>query len=170
MMFVRGLMICGALLGAAIGSSASADMILPAGADGWHTWQVDEPGASTEMCCYTGKRGAGSRGACNLDGRNMSFSSDGDCSAAPGTIQVYVRLEHGTPDDIHVLSSLCPVATESAVSDHGLVSADENLAWFRSIIEDKHLGKDVREEALFALVQSNSDKAYAYIDTLLSQR
>lgn len=169
-MFVRRLIIGGVLLGAAIGSNAFADVILPASANGWHTWQVDEPGASTEMCCYSWKRGAGSREACNLDGRNMSFSNDGDCSAAPGTIQIYVRLERGTPDDIHVLSSLCPVSTESAVSDHGLVSADENLAWFRSIIEDKGLGKDVREEALFALVQSNSDKAYAYIDNLLSQR
>lgn len=46
----------------------------------------------------------------------------------------------------------------------------EAISNIRSIIEDKHLGKDVREEALFALVQSNSDKAYAYIDTLLSQR
>ncbi|MCJ7591231.1 MAG: hypothetical protein MUO51_07750 [Woeseiaceae bacterium] len=46
----------------------------------------------------------------------------------------------------------------------------EAISNIRSIVEDKRLGKDVREAALFALAQSNSDKAYAYIDTLLSQR
>lgn len=160
----------GVFLGTVIWSGNSAADILPAGTDGWHTWQVDEPGASTEMCCITWKSGDRSREGCNLDGRSIAFSDDGDCSAAPGTVQVYARLDNGVPKDIRVLSSNCPVSTESAVADHGLVSVKENMRWFRTVIEDTDLAKDVREEALFALVNSSSDAAYAYLDKLLSSR
>jgi hypothetical protein len=157
------------LMSAAILSSATADEILQPTADGWHTWQVDEPGVSSEMCCFTWKRGDNSRKGCNLDGHTIAFSDSGDCAVAPGTIQVYVRLDDGEPKDIRVLSSNCPVSTESEVADHGLISASESLAWFRSIIEDQRLDIDVREEALFGLVQSESDAAFDYIDSLLTQ-
>ena len=140
------------LMGAAVLSSATADEILQPKIDGWHTWQVDEPSVSSEMCCFTWKRGDASRKGCNLDGHTIAFSDSGDCAVAPGTIQVYMRLDDGEPKDIRVLSSNCPVSTESEVADHGLVSAGESLAWFRSIIEDQRLDIDIREEALFGLV------------------
>ena len=158
----------GVLLGAVAWSGDSVADILPAGADGWHTWQVDEPSASTEMCCISWKHGDRSGKGCDLDGSNISFSDSGDCAAAPGTIQVYVRLENGTPRDIRILSSNCPVTTEATVTDHGLISVAENMGWFRGIIEDRGMANDVREEALFALVISSSDAAYAYLDKLLS--
>jgi hypothetical protein len=44
------------------------------------------------------------------------------------------------------------------------------MGWFRGIIEDRANANDVREEALFALVISSSDAAYAYLDELLSSR
>jgi hypothetical protein len=164
------LLMFGALLGAVIWSSDSAADILPTGADGWHTWQVNEPGASTGMCCFASKSGDRSREGCSLDGRSISFSNDGDCAVAPGTVQVYVRLDDGVPEDIYVLSSNCPVSTESAVADHGLISTKENMRWFRTVIEDKELANDVREEALFALITSSSDAVYAYLDKLLTSR
>jgi len=117
----------------------------------------------------TWKHGDRSRGGCDLDGRNISFSDGGDCAAAPGTIQVYVRLQNGTPKDIRVLSSNCPVTTESTVTDHGLISIDENIGWFRSIIENRGIANDVREEALLSLVISGSDAAYVYLDGLLTR-
>ena len=160
----------GILLGAAAWSGSATADVPPTDANGWHTWQVDEPDASTGMCCFAWKSGGLAREGCNLDGRSISFSDDGSCSAAPGTIQVYVRLDDGVPEDIYVLSSNCPVSTESTVADHGLISGRENLRWFRTVIEDKKLANDVREEALFALVTSSSDTVYAYLDKLLSSR
>lgn len=100
----------------------------------------------------------------------MSFTSDGDCAAALGAVQIYVHVEKGLPGNIRVLSSNCQVSAASAIADHGLVSVVENVAWFKSIIENEQLDIDVREEALFSLVQSESDAAYAYIDGLLSRR
>jgi len=163
------LLMIGVLLGAVAWSGDSAAEILPAGADGWHTWQVDEPSASTEMCCISWKHGGQSRGGCNLDGNNISFSDSGDCAAAPGTIQVYVQLQNGTPRTIRVLSSNCPVTTQATVADHGLISVAENMDWFRSTIENRGLAQDVREEALLALVISGSNAAYVYLDGLLTK-
>jgi hypothetical protein len=163
------LIMCGVLLGAVAWSNAAAG-ISPDKSDGWHTWQVDEPGASTEMCCFAWKKGNGSRSGCNLDGKSVAFTDSGDCAAAPGTIQVYVKYKGGIPEDIRVLSSNCPVSSESEIADHGLVSVDENISWFRDIIENKRLDMDIREDALLGLVQSESDAAFDYLDSLLSQR
>ena len=79
-------------------------------------------------------------------------------------------LDDGAPKDIRVLSSNCPVSTESELVDHGMMSAGENLDWFRSVIENENLSDDAREEALFGLVQSGSDAAFDYLDRLLSHR
>jgi hypothetical protein len=169
-MLIRRLIICSSLLGAVIWSGSSAGGILPGNADGWHTWQLDEPGAATTMCCHTRVRGNDAQANCDLDSRYMGLSHDGGCAAGSGSIRIYVQMDKGMPKDILALSSACPVSTESAVADHGLVSAEENLDWFRTIIENQQIDKDIREMALFALVQSNSDKGYAYIDDLLSRR
>ena len=163
------LLVLGVIIGAVAWSHAAAADILPDGASGWHTWQVDEP-ASTEMCCYSWKRGTESSSGCNLDGSHVSFSSNGDCKSAPGSVQVFVLLKNGAPDDIRVLSSNCPVTAASAITDHGLVTSEENIDWFRTFIEDKDASQDVREEALFALVLSGSDAAFTYLDRLLTSR
>lgn len=160
------LILCCALLGA-VWSSEAAD-VLATTADGWHTWQVDESAATSQMCCYSWDSGKRSRGACNLDGRNMSFSNDGDCSTAPGTMQVYAQMKNGKPQEIYVLSSNCPVSTQTTVVDHGTVTSEQNMGWFREVIEDRAMDQDAREIALFALVLSESDAAYDYIDRLLS--
>ena len=138
--------------------------------DGWHTWQVDETGASSAMCCVSWDHGKIARTGCNLDGRNLSFSNDGNCEAAPGELQFYAQFKQGKPIRIQVLSANCPVSASTAIKDLGTVTAAENLAWFRGIIEDRQLGRNLREEALFALVMSESDVAYQYLDRLLSHR
>jgi hypothetical protein len=94
----------------------------------------------------------------------------GDCAVAPGTIRVYARPENGTPREIRVLSSNCPVTTEATVTDHGLIPEAENMGWFRGIIEDRTMANDVREKALFALVVSGSNAAYVYLDGLLTRK
>ena len=138
--------------------------------DGWHSWQTDEIGTVTEACCFTWQRGKRSQTGCNLDGRHMSFSSDGDCDAAVGQVQFYVLMRSGKPTKIRVLSSECPVETTASIKNHGVVPAQDNVAWFRQVIEDKTLDHDVREEALFGLVQSESSIAFEYLDRLLSRR
>ncbi len=138
--------------------------------DGWHSWQTDEAGAVTEACCFTWQHGKRSQSGCNLDGRHMSFSSDGDCAAGPGQVQFYVLIKGGKPQKIRVLSSECPVETTATIATLGVVPAKDNVEWFRRVIEDRTLDHDVREEALFGLVQSESSIAFDYLDRLLSTR
>ena len=45
-----------------------------------------------------------------------------------------------------------------------------SLAWFRGVIENPRQDMDVREDALFGLVQSKSDAAFEYLDALLAER
>ncbi len=154
---------------AAVSGQAVADLPSPSH-DAWHTWQVDEANATNAMCCFNWRDGKSSRSGCALDGHNMSFTNSGDCAAEPGHLQVYARISGGKPVEIRVLSSNCPVSAKSEIVDLELVSADDNLNWFRNIIEDRQLQKQTREDALFALVMSESDAAYAYLDRLLSRR
>lgn len=153
-----------------IWSEATAADINVANVEGWHTWQVDEAGPLTEMCCFTGQQGSRSQKGCNLDGGRMSYGNNGDCATEAGHAQFYALIKNGRPAKIRVLSSQCPVTSNSTIADHGIVSTKDNIRWFRSVIEDKNLGQGIKEEALFGLVQSESDTAYDYIDSLLSRR
>jgi hypothetical protein len=160
-----------ALLAAALvyGESTAAEL-LTADVDGWHTWRTDEPGTVTGMCCFTRDPGAQSQTGCNLDGSRVSYGNGGNCSAEPGHAQIYALMKNGNLTRIRVLSSECPVSTETQLTDHGVISNDKNIEWFSSVIENEQISQDIREEALFGLVQSESDAAFEYIDRLLSRR
>ncbi len=158
------------LIGTLAWNQPSSAEILPANANGWHTWQVDEVGPVARMCCFSWRRGTHRQAGCDLDGRNIGFANSGDCASESGVVQVYARMENGVPVDIRVLSSECPVSAETEIADHGLVSVAENIYWFRRVIENPQLDMDVREEALFGLVQSESDAVFDYFDALLAKR
>lgn len=162
------LILCGALLGAVAfwGIAGAAD--LSTDADGWHTWKIDADAPVARMCCFSQRNGKRTAAGCDLDSRHVSFSDHGDCASEHGLVQVYARVHNGAPTEIRVFSSECPVSTEADLVDHGTISVDENVAWFRRVIENKRLDMDVREEALFALVMSESDAAYTYLDLLLT--
>lgn len=135
--------------------------------DGLHTWTI-EGTSDVQSCCFTWRRGEVSRRGCTLDGRTGWSSNRSDCDPGPGQAQVYVRVTGGTPADIWLLSSNCPVETADSIADHGIVSAGDNVAWFRKLIENRRAHKDIREDALFALVMSGTDAAFRYLDRLLS--
>lgn len=149
--------------------STAAD-IKTTDAEGWHTWRVDETGPVDKMCCFTRQRGSPSQMGCNLDGGRVSYGNDGDCAVEAGSVQVYALMKNSRPMKIRVLSSNCPVSTETGLIEHGIVSSEDNIEWFRAVIEDRQLSQDIREEALFALVQSESDAAFEYLERLLTRR
>ena len=169
-MRTAGLVTTVLLAAALVYSESSNAEIALASVEGWHTWQTAEADAVTEMCCFRWQRGEPKKSGCNLDDRHVSIGHRSDCSVATGQVQFYVRIKNGRPTDIRTLSAACPVTATSAIKDHGVVPAKDSLAWFRNVIEDPGLDKDVREEALFGLVQSGSDEAFRYIDRLLSRR
>lgn len=154
---------------AALAAAAPAAADLGELSEGLHTWQIEST-ADVHACCYSSRRGNEAHTGCRIDARSLSFASRGDCAAGPGAAQVYVRMSAGKPADVWVLSSACPVTAASAIEDHGQVSAIDSVEWFRSIIESRRVDRDVREQALFALVQTESDVAFSYLDRLLTDR
>ena len=165
-----GLVITVLLAAMLVCSESAAAGIEIAGVDGWHTWQTDDATALTQACCFTWQRGAAVRTGCNLDGRHVSYGHRRDCAAASGPVQFYVLMDNGRPRAVRALSGACPVTAESAIRDHGVVAAKDNIEWFRNVIGNAGLDQDIREEALFALVQSGSDTAFEFVDRLLSRR
>jgi len=140
----------------------AAEFVAPTG-DGWHVWQVQG-------------------------------SEDGD------QISVYVRMKAGKVTKIRALTSDCPETTITPVNDLGVVSNDASVAWLlqqmdagarisesalaaisahagkeaftalTTLVEDRESSRDLREQALFWLAQSNTDEAFSYFDRLLSKR
>ena len=155
-----------ALLAIAAPATASG---LDALADGLHTWQV-EGTSDVQGCCYGWRSGKVAKGGCRIDRNSVSVASNGDCAAGPGAAQVYVRMSEGAPVSVWVFSSACPVTAEGTIQDHGTVRASDSVDWFRSVIESRDVEQDVREKALFALVQTESDAAFRYLDRLLTER
>jgi len=85
-------------------------------------------------------------------------------------VQFYVLIENGRPEKIRSLNWNCRKPTRDKVNDHGTVSAAESYAWFRDVVEDAAVDEQVRDAALFGLVESGSEDAFEYIDQILSQR
>ncbi len=131
--------------------------------DGWHAWQVQG-------------------------------SEDGD------QVSVNVRIKAGKVTKIRALTSDCPVTTSTPVNDMGVVSNGASVAWLlqqvdagarisesalaaisahagdeaftalTTLVEDRDSSRNLREQALFWLAQSNTAEAFSYFDRLLSDR
>lgn len=149
---------------------------------GWHTGQP------------------ATRRPCDLDGRGGGYSIGGDCDLDAADVRVYVRMQDGRPDRVRALNADCPVTTATEVTDLGRVDADPSVRWLAGrltndrqadaeflaaipmhagsapydtltgLLEDRSRPMEIREQALFWLVQSESDEAFAYVDRLLGSR
>lgn len=83
---------------------------------------------------------------------------------------LYVRLKAGKPVEIRNVRFNCaPVPKGRTVTDHGIVSAEDNFVWFRGIFENRTFSKQIRESALHGLALSDSDQAFTYLDDVIMQ-
>jgi len=142
----------------------------------------------------------GERTGCRLGPGSDGVTLNDDCEPLSDTLRVYVFRDGGKVREIRALSAACPVETKSAIKAKGAMDAEASIAWLvqqaqsgtsiaedavtalamhadevalpalQSLIEDRSQERDLREEALFWLAQSDSDEAYRYLDGLLSQR
>ena len=183
------------MLAAAVDSRAA----LPAmQQDGWYRWETAAGSQGATACCYQWRHGNIGRAGCRLGGGN-GLSIDVDCAVTSDTLQVFAEVRAGRVRDIRALSAACPVETSEPARDlgavdtatsidwlHGLlddravredavlvISMHENAAAMRSLtalIENRRLDMDLREQALFWLVQLPDDAVYRYFDRLLGAR
>ena len=164
-------------------------------ADGWHTWQVESDDGMLR-CCGIGSRGKLTAGGCDLDsGHHIRTCTD---LVTTDTVRIYVRSESGNVTDIRVLSPECPVESRFEIHDRGVIDNADSVAWLRpylrsdlgdraiaaiaahsgseafaalqSLLEDRDADRELREQVLFCLVQSESEERFAYVETLITGR
>ena len=164
--------------------------------EGWYTWRVEAVDDSTR-CCGTWSGGRLVSRGCNLD-TDKAVAGCGDL-APSDEVQVYVRVERGEVTSIRAFSPSCPIETASAMRDLGRIDNadsvtrlgdyvsplselnDEALAaiaahagpeaftYLRNTIRDQR-DPDIREKALFWLVQSDTDEAFDFVESVITSR
>jgi hypothetical protein len=184
------------LLCAALTSTASAAE-LNFKQDGWYRWEVPAGRGGQNACCYRFSGDTVKLAGCRLGDGMDEFSPAGECDVTSDSMQIFVEVSNGRVREIRPLSSNCPVKTHFEVRTIEDVTTAESINWLRreiyengteadeaimtlsfhseaqalgalfEILEDTDLRHDAREQALFWLVQTDSDEAYAYLDKLL---
>jgi hypothetical protein len=129
--------------------------------DGWYSWRVAVVDTAPELCCFSWNNGVATQKRCNLDGRNGGFSIDSGNPFPSDEVQIYARMDSGSPAEIRVLSSQCPVTTDSAITDLGIADGDESVEWMKSYVSPH---TDISGEAITAIAMHAGDRAR---DTLI---
>jgi hypothetical protein len=164
--------------------------------DGWHTWRVSTTEVGADQCCFEWYSGEARRTACDLDSRRVSFGFSDSVADESALIQIYALVQDGEVTKIRALSSQCPVTTKTEIADMGIVESDDSIRWLEKFVTPRtkmsthalaaisvHGGTnslnmlvDVaqhdaslenRKNAIFWLVQTESEQAFAYIERLL---
>lgn len=123
---------------------------------GWYSWRVAVVESAPELCCFSWTNGVATQKRCNLDGRNGGFSVDSENPFPSDQIQIYARMESGSPDKIRVLSSQCPVTTDSAITDLGIANVDGSVDWLQQYISPH---TKISDEAITAIAMHAGDEA-----------
>lgn len=193
---VRGLGVIALMAIACLGNETIASSVLDITEDGWHTWRVPSIENSQTFCCFSWTGSGARQRICDLDRGHGNYSSSSSIATHSGEIQVYALIEAGKASKISVLSPHCEVVASTEISDLGSVSADDSIDWLRPYITAKsdvasdalaaisrHSGNyafqvlaevvesnadyEFREEAIFWMVMSETENAFAYIDRLI---
>ncbi len=160
---MRSLIAVALMIAASLGNETIASDLIALSEEGWHTWRVP----SVEV---------------------------------PGEERIYVLMRSGEPAEIEVTGRWCNnLPHDGEVIDLGLVSTDESIDWLQQYIGSRtdigsdalaaisrHAGdrslnvligivesgadQELREEAVFWMVLSESDDAFNYIDRLLTKK
>lgn len=134
---------------------------------------------------------------CRLGHGEDDLAPAGDCDVSSDSMHIYVEVKDRRVREIRALSSACPVSIAGNVRTINDVSTADSIGWLMrqlegssrvaedaimavsfhtepqalealiGLVEDTTQRQEPREQALFWLVQTESDEAFAYLDRLL---
>ena len=83
---------------------------------------------------------------------------------------VNVRLTGGELTGLRIRNHYinCYPGRTPKAEDLGVVSADDNFRWFRAHIESAASDRSVRQSALIGIVQSGTDEAFRYVESIIN--
>jgi len=82
-------------------------------------------------------------------------------------MMLYVRRQNGEAVRIAVSSHNCGIPRRAKATDLGEISTDDVVSILLAIVMNDDLEQEVREQALFGLAQSGSDRAFDTLDRLI---
>jgi hypothetical protein len=165
--------------------------------DGWYRWEVPAGAGGEKSCCYRFDKGNVYLAGCRLGHGLDEFDLGKPCDVRSDTMQIFVKVKDRQVREIRPLSSACPIKTEAEVITLENVTEAQSIAWLEKqidenpkvadeavmtlsfhtrdvalqalfdLIENRNQPQDNREDALFWLIQSDYDEAFAYLDELL---
>ena len=184
-----------AFLIAAFAYSERASAAMPAfEADGWYTWRVQAAQPHIFRCCGTWSSGRMISGGCNLD-TGQTAAGCGDFGPS-NEVQIYALVENGDVTRVRAFSPQCRIESTQQLYDLGVVENGDSVSRLKAFIAPgrpinndalaaiaSHAGTDafnvlrdavrdrdagMREQALFWLVQSESDEAFEFVENLIT--
>jgi hypothetical protein len=166
--------------------------------DGWYRWEVPAGAGGRKSCCYRFHNGRVDQTGCRLGGGMDEYVLPEPCDIDSDTMMIHVEVRNGKVREIRPLSSACPVRSSTEIHTIESVTVQESIAWLTreadanrtvvdeavmalsfhsreaalsalfALLENRAMSMEIREQALFWLVQSDYDEAYAYLDRLLN--
>lgn len=149
------------LLFAAWADSSAAEFAAPVD-DGWHGWQVEGPQDPVRIYVRI-KNGSPTR---------IRFRDD-RCTWSQADEPTEFHDLGIVDNDASVAWLSDQVDVDSRVSEDAIAAisahaGDAAFAALTGMLEDRKQDKEMREQALFWLAQTNSDQAFEYLDALIS--
>jgi HEAT repeat protein len=128
-------------------------------ADGLYTWRVAATSDAPCWCCVSWSGESPVTRACDLDSRNVNYSTDNALTAG-GEMQIYALIESGKTKRIRTLSPDCAVTSRRDLIDLGEVAVDESLAWLKTSATSS---VPVNSDALAAIAVHKGTRALRFL-------
>jgi hypothetical protein len=185
------------LLAAIVDSEGNAAEPFPPLSEGWNAWRVVAGDAAGTRCCYDWSIGKATMKSCDLDSRRAVSIVNDRQQLVSDEMQLYAFVESGVPTKVMALSPQCAVESKTAIVDLGLLPNEESIGWLAghitgendlsedalsaiaahehgigtliATLENRELPMEIREQSLFWMAQSDTDRAYEYLTALLTR-
>jgi hypothetical protein len=120
--------VCGLLL-ALNAAMVSANPLASIAADGWSSWQVDDPVDAGYRCCFSFDGDKAQAQGCDLDRKQSAFGTSSAAPPASGALTVYVKMTAGKVSALASYDSACPVRANTPVTAMAAVRVEDSVAW-----------------------------------------
>ncbi len=81
--------------------------------------------------------------------------------------KLYVRKSQGNITRVAMSGEYCGFTRREPATDLGELSTDDAVSMLLELVMNEELERDIRQQALFGLAQSGSERAFATLDDLI---
>ena len=94
--------------------------------------------------------------ACDLDAKSYQYVSDDAVSDSAQKLNVYAQQQDGKTVALRILSSQCPVKTESTIAELGAVDQESSVDWLQQRLDQN---RALHQQVVAAIAMHAGDVA-----------